>query len=401
MSRAVVTGIGAVTPNGFGYREHWAATLAGQSGIAPITRFDASGYPARLAGEIKDFDAVDHLPRGLVVQTDRGTQIGLVAAEMALADAELDPSAIGEFDVGVITASACGGAEFGQHEIENLWSRGPRTVGPFQSIAWFYAATTGQVSIRHGMRGACGVVAAEQAGGLEAVAQGRRLIDRDDAKVMIVGGTESSVCPYGLVAQLTTDQVSRHPDPARAYLPFDADAAGYVPAEGGALLVVEDEEHADARGAPHRYGRIAGYAATFDPGGKAHRTLRRAIERALEAAGIGPGDVDVVFADAVAVPELDAVETAVLAEVFGPNGVPVAAPKGLVGRLHAGGAALDVVAALLSIRDGVLPPCGASRPAAHHQIDLVTKTRNVRVDTALVVARGYGGFNAAMVVTAA
>jgi act minimal PKS chain-length factor (CLF/KS beta) len=399
-SSAVVTGIGVVAPNGFGVQEHWDATLAGRSGIGAATRFDTSGYPVGLAGEVSGFTPTGHLPGSLVVQTDRGTQLGLVAAEMALADAELDPAAVGEFDMAVVTASACGGVEFGQREIENLWSKGPRTVGPFQSIAWFYAATTGQISIRHGMRGACGVVAAEQAGGLETFAQGRRLIDRADARVVVAGGTESSLSPYGLVAQLTTDQVSRVAQADRAYLPFDEDASGYVPAEGGAMLIVEESAHADGRGAPHRYGRIAGYAATFDPGGRARPTLRRAIERALESAGLTPSTVDVVFADAAGVPEQDAVEAAVLAEVFGPHGVPVAVPKGLVGRLHAGGAALDVVAALLAIRDGVLPPGGATRPAAYHRIDLVTEPRELPVRTALVVARGYGGFNAALVVTA-
>jgi act minimal PKS chain-length factor (CLF/KS beta) len=251
------------------------------------------------------------------------------------------------------------------------------------------------------MRGACGVVAAEQAGGLEAIAQGRRLIGSGDATVAVVGGTESSISPYGLVAQLATGQLSGRADPARAYLPFDDAACGYVPAEGGALLIVEDVAHAGARSAPQRYGRIAGYAATFDPGGRAHVALRRAIVRALEAAAVTPADVDVVFADAVAVPELDAVEAEVLSELFGPGGVPVAAPKGLVGRLHAGGGALDVVAALLSIRDGVLPPAGAARPAVRHRLDLVTTAREAEVDTALVVARGFGGFHAATVVTAA
>jgi minimal PKS chain-length factor (CLF/KS beta) len=397
MSSAVITGIGVVAPNGFGAAPYWTATLAGRHGIGFNTRFEVSGYPARLAGEVKDFTPEARLPRSLIVQTDRGTQLGLVAAELALADARLDPPAVNEFDMAVVTSSSCGGVEFGQREIQNLWSSGPRTVGPFQSIAWFYAATTGQISIRHGMRGACGVICAEQAGGLEAFAQGRRLIERGDARVAVVGGVESSLSPYGLVAQLTTDQVSRADDPDRAYLPFDAAARGYVPAEGGAILIMEELAHARARGAPHNYGRVTGCAATFDPGGRAHATLRRAVEGALSGAGVAPAGVDVVFADAVAVAELDAVEAAVLAEVFGPGGVPVAAPKALVGRLHAGGAALDVVSALLSIRDGVIPPCGAARPDGRHRIDLVTQARPARVSTALVVARGYGGFNAALV----
>lgn len=399
-SRTVVTGIGLVAANGIGLEEHWAATLAGRTGIRPITLFDPSPYPVRLAGEISGFDPLDHLARSLVVQTDRGTQFGLVAAEMALSDARLDPAAENEYDMAVITASASGGADFGQREIQNLWSGGPRTVGPFQSIAWFYAATTGQISIRHRMRGACGVVAAEQAGGLETVAQGHRLVDTGDAQLVLVGGAESSICPYVLVAGLTTGQLGRPEEVAGAYAPFGPGSTGYVPGEGGAILLLEDERHADARGATHRYGRIAGYAATFDPGGRAAPTLRRAIERSLETAGLTPADVDLVYADAIGVPDLDAVESAVLAEVFGPYGVPVAAPKALVGRLAAGGSALDTAAALLSIRDGVIPG-GAPEPAGHHRLDLVTVTREAPVRTVVVLARGHGGFNASLVVTAA
>lgn len=398
--RTVVTGIGLIAANGFGREEHWAATLAGRTGIGPITLFDPEPYPVRLAGEISGFDPVDHLARSLVVQTDRGTQFGLVAAGMALADAELDPAAEDEYGMAVITASASGGAEFGQREIQNLWGRGPRTVGPYQSIAWFYAATTGQISIRHGMRGACGVVSAEQAGGLETLAQGRRLVDTGDARVALVGGAESSICPYVLVAELTTGRLGRPTRPAGAYTPFGPTSTGYVPGEGGAMLVLEDERHADARGAPHRYGQVAGYAATFDPGGRAYPTLRRAVERSLALAGLAPADVDVVFADAIGVPELDAVEAAVLADVFGPRGVPVAVPKALFGRLAAGGSALDTAAALLCIRDGVIPG-GAVEPAEQYPLDLVTATRVADVRTAVVLARGHGGFNASLVVTAA
>jgi act minimal PKS chain-length factor (CLF/KS beta) len=401
MSRAVITGIGAVAPNGFGVEDHWQATLAGRTGIGPVTRFDIGGYPSTLAGEIADFDPVEHLPRTIVVQTDRGTQLGLVAAEMALADATLDPNEVDEFDIAVITASACGGAEFGQREIEKLWSKGPRFVGPFQSIAWFYAATTGQISIRHGMRGACGVVAAEQAGSLEAIAQGRRLLDQDDARAVVVGGTESSICPYGLVAQLTTGQISLATDPATGYQPFGEQAGGYVPGEGGGMLIIEDSEHAQARGAQHEYGVISGYAATFDPGGRARPTLQRSIEQAVRQAGLTPADIDVVFADAVGVPELDLIEASVLAQVFGHRAVPVSAPKSLIGRLHAGGAVLDVIAALLSIRDSVVPPSGSAPAAARHHLDLATEARSMKVTNALVIARGYGGFNSSMVVSAA
>jgi act minimal PKS chain-length factor (CLF/KS beta) len=401
MSASVVTGLGAVTPLGLGTDAFWRATLAGRRALRPITRFDPSSYPVRLAGEVQDFAAADHVPSRVIPQTDHWTHMGLAAAQQALADAEVVPTELPEYEMAVVTAASSGGTEFGQREMVNLWGRGPGFVGAYQSIAWFYAATTGQISIRHGMRGPCGVLATEQAGGLDALAHARRLL-REGTRIVVSGGADASLCPYGLVAQLSSGRLSDRADPARAYVPFGPEACGYVPGEGGALLIVEDADHAVRRNAPRIYGEIAGYGATFDPppGSDRPPSLRRAMENALGDAGIGPGDVDVVFADAMGVPELDRVEAEALTGVFGPRGVPVTAPKTMTGRLYAGGAALDSVTALLSIRDSVIPPTLGVRDAAG-ELDLVLdRPRPAPVRCALVVARGYGGFNSALVVRA-
>ncbi|MFG3439640.1 ketosynthase chain-length factor [Nonomuraea sp. NPDC047897] len=399
---AVVTGIGVVAPTGLGAEEHWAATLRGAGAIDVISRFDASSYPVRLAGEVRDFVAAGNVPGRLIPQTDHWTHMALVAADMALADAGVVPADLPEYEMGVITASSSGGVEFGQREIQELWSKGPRHVGAYQSIAWFYAATTGQISIRYGMRGPCGVVVAEQAGALESLAQARRVLD-DGARLVVSGGTDAPFSPYGLTCQMANGLLSTRRDPRRAYLPFDADANGYVPGEGGAILIVEDADSARARGA-RRYGVVAGHAATFDPppGSGRPRTLDRAIRGALADAGVEPGEVDVVFADAAGTPEADRAEAEAIAAVFGDHGVPVTAPKTLTGRLYAGGPALDIATALLAMRDSVIPPtAGVAGPAPGCRIDLVTgEPRAGRVRTALVLARGYGGFNAALVLRA-
>jgi minimal PKS chain-length factor (CLF/KS beta) len=399
---AVVTGIGVTAPNGLGTEAYWAATLEGRSGIDRITRFDPSGYPVRVAGEVADFTSADHVPSRLVPQTDNWTHLGLTAAAWALEDAGADPAQFAEYEMAVVTASSSGGTEFGQREIERLWSKGPSWVGAYQSIAWFYAATTGQISIRHGMRGPCGVICAEQAGALEAAGQARELIQHG-TRLVVTGGTDASLCPYGLTAQLSKGTLSTVDDPRRAYLPFDADARGHVPGEGGAMLIVEEAAHARARSARQVYGAIAGHATTFDPrpGSGRGPGLRRAIELALADAGVVADAVDVVFADAVGVPEQDRLEADAIRAVFGPHGVPVTAPKTMTGRLYAGGAALDLASALLAIRDQVIPPTTGVRTLAPGcDLDLVRDIpREARLDTALVVARGYGGFNAAAVVT--
>ncbi|MEH0417678.1 ketosynthase chain-length factor [Streptomyces sp. B21-083] len=398
---AVVTGLGVAAPNGLGADDYWKATLAGRSGIGRITRFDPSGYPVRLAGEVPGFTARDHIPGRLIPQTDRMTQLGLAAAEWALEDAGVKPGELPAFDMGVVTASSSGGFEFGQNELQKLWGQGSEYVSAYQSFAWFYAVNSGQISIRNGMKGPSGVVVSDQAGGLDAIAQARRQI-RKGTPLVVSGGMDASVCPWGWVAQLASGRLSTCDDPTRAYVPFDAAARGHVPGEGGAILIMEDGESARRRGT-RVYGEIAGYAATFDPAPDTGRepALRKAIELALADAEAQPGDIDVVFADAAAVPELDRVEAEAIRAVFGPRGVPVTAPKTMTGRLYSGAAALDVASALLAIQDGVVPPTTNAEPDPGHGLDLVTgEARPMPVRSALVLARGHGGFNSALVVRA-
>ncbi|WP_406379407.1 ketosynthase chain-length factor [Streptomyces sp. NBC_01618] len=397
----VVTGLGITAPTGIGTEEHWASVLAGKSGIGRIGRFDPSPYPVRLAGEVPGFIARERVPSRLIAQTDHWTHLALHTAEAALADAKVNPKDLPEYEMAVVTSSSSGGTEFGQREMEALYTKAPSWVGAYQSIAWFYAATTGQVSIQHGMRGPCGVMACEQAGGLDAIGQARRLT-RKGSRLVVTGGTDASLCPYGLTAQLSTGKLSTVQDPARAYLPFDADASGYLPGEGGAIIVLENASAAAERGAGDGYGRVLGYAAGFDPAPETGRprALRRTAAQAIADAGLLPGDIDVVFADAAGLPEEDRAEAQAITEVFGPRAVPVTAPKALTGRLYGGGAPLDVATALLSLRDGVIPHTpGTAVPAPGYEIDLVVgEPRQQPLHHALILARGHGGFTSALVV---
>jgi 3-oxoacyl-(acyl-carrier-protein) synthase len=399
--RAVVTGLGVVAPTGIGLDAWWEATKQGSCAIRRITRFDPSKYAATLAGEVDGFEATDYIDQRLVVQTDRWTWMALAATQMALEDASFDPAAHDPFRMSVITASSSGGNEFGQKEIQNLWGKGPIFVGAYQSIAWFYAASTGQISIRYGMKGPCGVVVSEGAGGLEALWHSRRTIRRG-IDLVVSGGTEAPIGPYALTCQLQNGLLSESADPAAAYRPFDVRANGYVPGEGGAILIVEELEHARARGA-RVYGEILGYAATTDASHPKRVSddgglLARAMTLALRRAGVAPDEVDAVFADAAGTPAGDAAEAAAIKETFGSRAVPVTAPKTMVGRLYAGGAPLDVAAALLAMRDGVLPPTVNVEEPIDGSLDLVLgRAREAALRTVLVNARGYGGFNAALV----
>ncbi|BAL90262.1 putative beta-ketoacyl synthase beta subunit [Actinoplanes missouriensis 431] len=399
---AVFTGLGVVAPTGLTVEEYWAATLAGRSGITELERFDAGRYPSRLAGQIRDFRAEDHLSGRLLPQTDRVTRLAIVAADQAIADARVDPSQLCDLEMGVISSNATGGFEFTHREIRKLWTKGPGHVSVYESFAWFNAANTGQISIRHGMRGPGSVLVAEQAGGLDAIGHAARVVAAG-TPLVVTGGVESSYDPWGWVSHLASGRVSTVADPRRAYLPFDCAASGYVPGEGGAYLVLEDDAAARGRGAL-RYGELAGHASTFDPPAASGRpaTLETAIRLALRRAGVPATGVDVVFADASGVPELDRREAAAITAVFGDHGVPVAAPKTMVGRLYAGAGPLDVVCALLAIRDGVVPGAGRDiRLPDDFRIDLATVSRPAAVRTAVILARGIGGYNSALVVRAA
>jgi act minimal PKS chain-length factor (CLF/KS beta) len=397
---SVITGMGVVAPNGFGVKDFWAATLSGNSGIRLLDRFDTSRYPARLAGLVDDVEPAELLPSRLLPQTDVSTRLALITAQDAIDHGAVDVAALTDYDMGIVTANASGGFEFTHREFRKLWVNGPEHVSVYESFAWFYAVNTGQISIRYGMRGPSTALVAEQAGGLDALGQARRTV-RAGTPLVLGGGVDSAFDPWGWAAHLSSGRVSTDPNPATAYRPFDRQASGYVPGEGGAICVVEDAAAARARSA-RIYGEIAGYAATFDPPADSGRpaALRRAIESALADAGITPAEVDVVFADAAGVPELDRIEATALREVFGARAVPVTAPKALTGRLLSGGGALDVVAAVMAIQERVIPPTfGTADVPVDDGIDLVLgEPRHAEVDVALVLARGRWGFNAATVI---
>jgi minimal PKS chain-length factor (CLF/KS beta) len=403
--RSVITGIGVVAPNGIGAPAYWEATRAGVDGIKRISRFDASPYATQFAGEVAGFEPTDYIPKQLIVQTDRWTWMALAATQLALADARYDPASYDPYKTSVVTSSSSGGNEFGQKEIQSLWGKGPIFVGAYQSIAWFYAASTGQISIKHGIKGPNGVIVTEGAGGLDALQHSRRTLRRG-VDAIVCGGTEAPICPYALVCQMRSGLLSPKNQPA-AYRPFDASASGYVPGEGGAILLVERLELAQQRRAPNIYGEIVGYAATQDayhyarpaPDGK---QFARAMRNALREAGIGPKDVDVIFADALGVPEWDSIEAKAIKEVFGNHAseVPVTAPKSMVGRLHSASAALDVATALLAMRESCIPPTiNLDRPAKGCELNFILgSARPKELHHVLINARGFGGFNSCMVI---
>lgn len=398
--RSAVTGIGVVAPSGVGARAFWKATKEGITFLEPLNRDGCDRMPLRVAGMVSGFEAADAIEGNYRVQTDRFSHFAMAAAALATEEAKLDTRGVSPFSVGVVTAAGSGGGEFGQRELQRLWGRGPRFVGPYQSIAWFYAASTGQISIRGGCKGPCAVVADDEAGGLDALAHACRSI-RHGADAIVVGAAEAPLAPYSVVCQLGYEELSRAAEPDRAYLPFTAEACGFVPAEGGAMFVLEEESAALRRGAPIR-ALVAGHAATFTGASDwpaSREGLAQAIRGALQDAQCAPEEIDVVFADALGVPEADRAEALAIADALGRRAaqVPVTAPKTGIGRAYCGGAALDVAAAVLAMEHGIVPPT-PNVGGVCHDLDLVTGlARPAELRTALVLSRGLMGCDAALV----
>ncbi|EPD62167.1 ketosynthase chain-length factor [Streptomyces sp. HGB0020] len=397
--RAAITGMGVIAPNGAGTDTFWKATREGIGVLDRVTREGCEHLPLRVAGEVRDFDPSAAVEERFLVQTDRFTHFAMAAADLALEDARLGRTVTdaAPFSVGVVTAAGSGGGEFGQRELQQLWGKGSRYVGPYQSIAWFYAASTGQISIRRGFKGPCSVVASDEAGGLDALAHTARAVRRG-TDVIVAGSTEAPLAPYSMVCQLGYDELSTESDPTRAYRPFTSAACGFVPAEGGAMLVVEDEGTARERGAQVR-AVLAGHAATFTGASRweeSRHGLAHAVRGALDEAGCAPEEIDVVFADALGVPEADTAEALAIADVLGTR-VPVTAPKTGIGRGYGAAPVLDAVAAVLAMEHGVIPPTPNVFDICH-DLDLVTgRARTAELRTALVLSRGLMGSNSALV----
>jgi len=397
---AAITGMGIVAPNGVGTDAFWKGVREGIAFLDRLTREGCEDSPLRIAGQVRGFDPGSVIEERYLVQTDRFTHFAMAAAELALDDARLPRRDMSPYAVGVVTASGSGGGEFGQRELQHLWGKGPRYVGPYQSIAWFYAASTGQISIRGGFKGPCGVVANDEAGGLDALAHACRSI-RHGADAIVVGAAEAPLAPYSVVCQQGYEEMSLARDAGRAYLPFTADACGFAPGEGGAMLIVEEEGAALRRGARVR-GRILGHGATFTGPSNWERSregLAQAIRVALAEAGCAPEEVDVVFADAVGTPEADRAEALAITDALGAHGrrVPVTAPKTGFGRAYCAAPVLDVAAAVLAMEHRVVPPTPYVTDVCH-DLDLVTgSSRPGRPRTALVLSRGLMGCNAALV----
>jgi len=407
MQRAVITGLGAITPIGLTVEEFWTNLKAGVSGAGLVTTFDTTGFPVRIACEVKGFDPKAYMDPKLVKRTCRATQFAIAASQMALADAGLTIDENNGTEVGVVLNTGGGGIGEMEEGTRTLLEKGPRSISPFFLPIVMPNAVSCLVSMVSGAKGPVITSTMACASGNYAFLEALRLLRLGEARVVIAGGTESCTVPLTLASLGRMGPLStRNDDPRRACRPFDKNRDGFVYGEGAAVMVVEAEEHARQRGA-HIYAEVAGGAVTGDayhitapdPSGDG---AARAMKLALKNAGMAPEEIDCIFAHGTATPLNDAVETMAIKTVFGDHAyrLAVTATKSMVGHALGAAGAIAALAAVLAIRDGVIPPTiNYETPDPECDLDYVPNVARQReVNAAMVNGFGFGGQNVAVII---
>ncbi|CAA9584202.1 MAG: 3-oxoacyl-[acyl-carrier-protein] synthase, KASII [uncultured Thermomicrobiales bacterium] len=403
MGRVVVTGVGAVTPLGIGAKVSWDGLVGGRSGVRPIVGFDASDLQVRIAGEVPDFVAKDHMDAKAARRMDRFSQFAVAAAREAIEDAKLEITDANRADVAVVVNTGGGGIPTIEQNVTAMNRSGPGRVSPLLIPMFAPNMASSQVSIAFGVRGPVVTMVAACAAGVQAFVDAVHLLQRGDAEVAITGGTEGTITPVAIASMANMGALSRRNDePERASRPFDRGRDGFVFGEGAGVMILETEEHALRRGAPV-ICEVAGGAYTadayhitapLDDGAGAALAMKRALARA----GLAPEEVQYVAAHATATPLGDIAETKAIRCAFGPyaDRLAVSATKSMIGHLLGAAGAVSALACVLAIRDGVVPPTiNLDDPDPACDLDYVPNTaRRMRVDAALANGFGFGGQNA-------
>ena len=403
--RVVITGMGTVNPVGNTVSESWAAVKAGTCGIGPITRYDTSEMKVKLAGEVKNLDLDALLGRRETKKMDRFTQLSLAAADEAVRDAGLDREREDLDRCGVIFSSGIGGFETVGQAYRRGEERGYDAVSPFMIPMIISNMAAGHMAIRYGFRGMCSCVVTACAGGTNAVGDAFRHIRDGCAEVMLCGGGEAAVTPLAMGGFTAMKALCEGADPLRASIPFDAERSGFVMGEGAGALLLEELDHARARGAKI-YAEVIGYGANCDahhitapaPGGAGGAAC---MAQALADAGIAPQAVDYINAHGTSTPLNDASETAAIHTVFGDYAAKlmVSSTKSMTGHLLGAAGAVEAIFTALALREGFVPATiGYQVPDPACDLDVVpNQGRPADIQAALSNSLGFGGHNAAIV----
>ena len=405
--RVVITGLGAISSLGRKVEAVWEGLCTGRSGIVPVARFDAQQYSSHIGGELTDFDPTKYLGSKQARRTDRVTQFALIAAREAVADSGLDFSKEDPFRAGVIVGSGIGGLEELETQHKRLIKYGPKRVSPFTIPRLMVNASAGNISIEYGIKGPNSATATACASGANAMGDALRVIQRDEAEVMITGGAEAALTEIGLASFCALKALScRNNEPTRASRPFDLDRDGFVLSEGAGIVILEELEHAKGRGAKV-YAEVIGYGMSGDgyhitapdPEGLG---ASQAMRLALCEAKLNPEQIDYINAHGTATQAGDICETIAIKNVFGSSAykVPISSTKSQLGHLLGASGGVEMVVLALTLERGVIPPTiNLETPDPKCDLDYVPLTpRQKKVTVGMTNSFGFGGHNASIII---
>ena len=402
--RVVVTGLGAVTPIGNSVEEFWEGIREGKTGIGPITRFDAEEYKVRLVAEVKDFDPKKYMEPKMVRRMAPFAQYAVAAAKEAFADAGLDMEKEDPFRAGVIIGSGVGDLRQVELCYDKILTKGPGRVPPLMVPLMISNMAAGNVSIQLGLRGKCSDVVTACASGTHSIGDAFRAIQYGDAEIMLAGGAESCICPTGVAGFDALTALTETDDPARASIPFDKDRDGFVLGEGAGVVVLEELEHALARGA-EIYAEIVGYGATADA---YHITspaedgsgAAKAMTLAMEEAGADPSEVEYINAHGTSTHHNDLFETRAIHMAFGEAAekVVVNSTKSMIGHLLGAAGGVEFITCVKSIQEGFIhQTVGTREPGEGCDLDYaIGAPVEKEIRYAMSNSLGFGGHNATL-----
>ncbi len=400
MRKVVVTGIGPVTPVGVGREAFWSSLSAGRSGIGSLTRFDAEGFPVRIAGEVRDLEPADFMEAKEVRRTDRVVHLALAAAKLAHADSG-GPELPAE-RTAVVMGAGIGGMATIEAQVRVLIEQGPDRVSPFMVPAMMPNAAAGHIAMALGLTGPNMGIVTACAASSHAIGEAFRMVREGRADVALAGGSDASITPTSIAAFARMGALSRNPEAERASRPFDSARDGFVLSEGACVLILEEAERATARGATV-YAEVCGYGATADA---FHVTQPEpeglgaiaAMEAALADAGATAESVGYVNAHGTSTPLNDSAESRAIRKVFGDHRVPVSSTKSMTGHTLGAAGAVEAAATALALHDGMLPPTiNLEDPDPDCDVDHVAnEARSESVELALSNSFGFGGQNAVL-----
>lgn len=403
--RVVITGMGVLQSLGFGLESFWSAIKEGKCGISNIERFDAIGFDTKIAAEIKGFEPTAYIDKKEAKRMDLFTQYAMAAAKMAMEMSGLKMEDEDSFRAGVIVGSGIGGIETLEDQHLTLVNKGPGRVSPFFIPMMIANMASGRIAIEYGLQGFNECVITACATGNNAIGDAFKVIQRGDADIMVAGGAEAAITPLSIAGFCANKALSNNNDPLTACRPFDADRDGFIMGEGSGILVLEELEHAQKRGAVI-YGEIVGYGCTCD----AHHITAphpeglggiKSMQMAIRDAEIKPEEIGYINAHGTSTPLNDPGETRVIKNVFGEHAykLAVSSTKSMTGHLLGAAGAIEAIITAMALREGFLPPTiNYKTPDPECDLDYVpNKGRNANIKYALSNALGFGGHNAALV----